>query len=79
MGCGHRGFPVGAFREFAIAEEREDAEVAPVFLARDRAADGNRQAVTQRASVLLDAGDLARGMADEVGVVWQSVSSWASG
>src|SRR5436190_15490956 len=26
MSCGHRGFPIGAFGQFAVAEQRENAE-----------------------------------------------------
>ena len=69
MSPGERAFPVRAFGEFTVAEQRESAEACVVELARQRGADGDGQAVTERARVLLDAGDVARRMPHVVGLI----------
>src|ERR1019366_4556341 len=61
---GHRGFPVRTFGQFAVTEQREDAIRRGVHFSGDRHAGGNRQTVTERAGVHLDAGDMPRRMAD---------------
>ena len=55
---GHRGFPVAAFLQFAVAGDDEDAIVGLVDLAGDGDADGDRQAVPERPGVRLDARDV---------------------
>ena len=63
---GHRRLPIAALLQFAVAGDDEDAKVRLVDLPGDGDADGDRQAVAERAGVGLDAGDIvAVGMAVE--------------
>ena len=69
VGGSHRGFPVGAFREFAIAEEDVGLEIALIFFGGNGATDADGESVPEAAGVLLAAGDGAGGVANEGGVV----------
>ncbi len=62
---GQRSLPHRALIEFAIAHEHEDAVCAAVQPAGQRHARRDRQPVTQRAGVLLNAGHAAGRVADE--------------
>ncbi len=67
--CGERGFPVRPFGQLSIAHENEGPIRAPGELCGDRRSYSERQPVTERTRVLLDAAHVSRGMADVVRLV----------
>src|ERR1700733_3100120 len=52
----HRGLPIAAFLQLAVAGDDEDAKGCVIDLAGDRNADSDRHSVAKRAGVGFDAG-----------------------